>query len=290
MLRGPVLVGTDLSPAAEEALRQGADLARALHSHLLVCHVVPELLPHGALFAEFRRVHGQAEQSILAKARDTVEKHLHAVLKGDDADVELSLQSGTPHVGVLSAAAATGAGVIVVGPDGPALDIVRHASVPVLVARPSARGPVVAATDFSDPSLPAFQVAASEATRRGAPLHLLHAFDMDVFTERRAPATAMPYLEGKSWIALEGLNELRAIATRKLEEWHRDAGVPGDVAVVPGSAREVIVHYAEALNAQLLVIGTHGRSGLMRLTLGSTAASVIERAPCSVLVVRLATA
>src|SRR6185503_540727 len=76
-------------------------------------------------------------------------------------------------------------------------------------------GPVVGATDFSDPSLPALEVAASGARRRGARLHLLHAFDLDVFAEHRAPATAMPYLQGKSWIALEDLDELRTIATRR---------------------------------------------------------------------------
>lgn len=62
MLRGPVLVGTGLSPAAEEALRQGAALAGALDSELLVCHVVPELLPAGALFAAFRRADASASR------------------------------------------------------------------------------------------------------------------------------------------------------------------------------------------------------------------------------------
>ena len=40
--------------------------------------------------------------------------------------------------------------------------------------------------------------------------------------------------------------------------------------------------------SELVVVGTHGRTGLVRLTLGSTAEQVLERAPCSVLVVRLA--
>jgi nucleotide-binding universal stress UspA family protein len=44
MLRGPVFVGTDLSPAAGEALRQSARLAADLGGPLIVCHVLPELL------------------------------------------------------------------------------------------------------------------------------------------------------------------------------------------------------------------------------------------------------
>jgi nucleotide-binding universal stress UspA family protein len=209
------------------------------------------------------------------------------VLKKGSAPRAIILDYGTPHVGLLSAAEENGAGVIVVGPGATALDIVRHASSAVLTARPSPNGPVVGATDFSDPSLPALAVAASEARRRSTRLHLLHAWDLNVFTERRAPATAMPYLQGRSWIALEGLDELQAVAQQRLEESLRDAHVPGDVAIVSGSAAEVIVGYAESVGAGLLVVGTHGRSGFKRLTLGTTAASVIERAPCSVLVVRL---
>jgi nucleotide-binding universal stress UspA family protein len=288
-LHGPVLVGTDLSPLAAEGLRQGAQLANALESKLFVCHVIPELLPRGGLFAEFRRAHLEVEQSIDIKARAAVQEQSEAVMKTVHSAFEVILEHGTPHTGLLSAADQIRAGVIVVGPGTVALNVVRHASGAVLVARSSPHGPVVGATDFSDPSLPALQVAGSEARRRGVPLHLLHVFDLTVFAERRAPAAAMPYLQGKSWIALEGLDSLRAIAKRRLEESLQQAGIPGDVAVLSGSAAEGIVDYAENVKAEVVVVGTHGRSGFDRLTLGSTAAPVIERAPCSVLVVRLAT-
>jgi len=48
------------------------------------------------------------------------------------------------------------------------------------------------------------------------------------------------------------------------------------------------VSYAESVGAELVVVGTHGRSGFARLTLGSTASGVIDSSPCSVLVVRVA--
>ena len=287
MLRGPVLVGTDLSPAADEALRQGARLATELASKLFVCHVVPELIPDGSVFTEFRRANVNVEHSVVAKARAAVEQQVNAVLSGDNTAVEVTLESGTPHVGLLTHADQTGAGVVVAGPGSVALDVVRHASTPVLIARPSPRGPVVGATDFSDPSLPALRTAAAEARRRGSALHLLHAFDVGLFTLGRAPAAAMPYLAGSSPIALEGLDNLRVVAKQRLEQTFREADLPGDTAVTAGFAKDVIVKYAESVHAELIVVGTHGRSGLARLTLGSTAASVIESAPCSVLVVRL---
>jgi nucleotide-binding universal stress UspA family protein len=285
-LHGPVLVGTDLSPASGEALRQGARLATELETTLFVCHVVPELIPDGSVFAEFRRANLNVADSVVATARAAVEQQVHAVL-GANAAVEVTLEWGTPHVGLLRQADEKGAGVVVAAPGSVALDVVRHASTPVLIARPSPKGPVVGATDFSDPSLPALRTAAAEARRRGSILHLLHAFDVGVFTLGQAPLAAMPYLAGGTAIALEGLDNLRTVARQRLDGMLRDVDLPGEAAVIAGFARDVIVEYAESINAELVVIGTHGRSGLARLTLGSTAASVVESAPCSVLVVRL---
>jgi nucleotide-binding universal stress UspA family protein len=119
-------------------------------------------------------------------------------------------------------------------------------------------------------------MAAEEARRRGVPLHLLHALDIVPFAERHPPVTAMPYLEGKSWIALAGVDGLRTRAKRRLDETLHDSGL--ETALVAGSANEVIVRYAESVGAELIVVGTHGRSGLKRLMLGSTASSVTERA------------
>ena len=84
MLRGPVLVGTDLSPAADEALRQGARLATELASKLFVCHVVPELIPDGSVFTEFRRANVNVEDSVVAKARAAVEQQVNTVRRVDD--------------------------------------------------------------------------------------------------------------------------------------------------------------------------------------------------------------
>lgn len=290
MLQGPVLVGTDLTESAAHALRAGAEVARALEARLIVCHVIPELLPDGSLFDEFRRVNLRAQESILATARAAVQAAVDSVLTDGTDAVDVVLDSGTPHDGLLRHAEEAAAGLLVVGPGAGALAVARDATTAVLVARPSPRGPVIGATDFSDPSLPALRMAASEARRRGVSLHLLHAFDAGLFAlgASHAPGAALPYLAGSSSIALEGLDELRARAQARLEQTLDESGVAGEVAVVPGKAAHVIVRYAESIGASLVVVATRGRSGIKRLTLGRTAASVIESAPCSVLVVRLA--
>jgi nucleotide-binding universal stress UspA family protein len=97
----------------------------------------------------------------------------------------------------------------------------------------------------------------------------------------------MPYLADSSSIALEGLDHLRTLAKQRLDATLRKVDLPGATAVIPGSAENVIVQYAESVGAELVIVGTHGGSGFARLTLGSTAASVIESAPCAVPVVRL---
>lgn len=285
-LRGPVLVGTDLSPESDEALRQGAKLAKDLGSRLLVCHVVPELLPDGSVFGEFRSANLAFGDSVLASARAAVEQQVLTVLGADAPAADVILESGTPHVGLLRQVEKNAAGVVVIQPGAAALDVGRHATAAVLISRGAPHGPVVAATDFSDVSIAAVNAAAAEARRRNVPLHVLHAFDAGLFAISDASASAMPYLLGSSPIALEGLDNLSAVAQQRLDDTLASIHAQGTGVIVHGRAVQAIVQYAESINAELIVVGTHGRSGLARLTLGSTAASVAESAPCSVLVVR----
>jgi nucleotide-binding universal stress UspA family protein len=286
MLRGPVLVGTNLTQGAEGALHQGATLARDLGGPLIVCHVMPELLRVGMLFPQWRGVDPGLVDSMTTRARDAVGRELESILGDQPFSTEIVLDSGTPHTGVLAQAARAGAGVIVIGPGEVAAQIARHAPVPVLVARPSPAGCVVGATDFSDPSLQTLRVAAAEACRRRVPLHLIYALDLGLHFPGRL-AVAQPYLEGLAGVALDGVDELHTAAAQRLVELLREFNVEGQTAVVSGHAVSAIVGYAESVGAGLLVVGRHGGSGFAQLTLGSTATSVIESAPCSVLVSRV---
>jgi nucleotide-binding universal stress UspA family protein len=286
MLRGPVLVGTNLTPEAEGALRQGAALARDLGAPLIVCHVMPELLRIGMLFPQWRGVDPALVDAMTTKARDAVNRELESILGDPPLLTEVVLDSGTPHTGVLAQAARAGAGIIVIGPGEVAAQIARHAPVPVLVARPSPAGCVVGATDFSDPSLRTLRVAAAEARRREVPLHLVYALDVGLRLPG-SPPVAQPYLEGLAGMALDGVDELRTAAEERLADLLREFSVEGQTAVVSGHAEGAIVGYAERVGAGLVVVGRHGGSGFAQLTLGSTATGVIESAPCSVLISRV---
>jgi nucleotide-binding universal stress UspA family protein len=287
-LRGPVLVGIDFSPASDVALREGRQLADDLGANLMVCHVLPELMHIRMLFPQWGGIDSEFQEAIGSKAADAMARRLEAVLGDERRDVTVLVESGSPHTGLLSQAEAARAGVIVTGPGKTADRVVRHARVPVLVVRASPHGPIIGATDFSDPSLPALEAAAAEARRRRSTLHLLHVVESGTYAYALAGAAAgMAFLSPAN--ELQVFEGLRAAAEVRLHESLARFHIDGVAQALRGPAADTIISRAQATGAALVVVGTHGRTGLARFTLGSTAEDIVERAPCSVLVVRLST-
>lgn len=288
-LTGPVLVGTDFSAASDEALRQGYDLARDVGTTLIACHVVPELDTVDVLFPHLGARNTQHRDLLTEKAVAAVERQVVDRI-GTAADVKPVVDSGTPHAGLLAQADRVRAGLIVMGPGHTAERVLRHANVPAMIARPSGRGPVIGATDFSDPSLPALELAAAEARRRGSRLLLLHVVDFGTFSfssTAGAAGVGPPFVHGFPGMSPTAIDDVRTAAQDRLREALVRFGVDGEAMAEAGPAAQTIVAFAASVSAELVVVGTHGRTGLARLTLGSTAEAVSRSAPCSVLVVRL---
>jgi nucleotide-binding universal stress UspA family protein len=80
--------------------------------------------------------------------------------------------------------------------------------------------------------------------------------------------------------------EARAALVELLRSSMERFGASGEARVVEGPPVAAVLHAVEELNPELLVVGTHGRTGLQRLALGSVAERLVSHAPCSVLVVR----
>jgi universal stress protein A len=133
--------------------------------------------------------------------------------------------------------------------------------------------------DFSEPSRVALEEAADLARRYGAALTVLHVFEPGgaAAGELQAP---MPELFAATEKELE----------RKLAGWRLEAerlGAPAvEQAVVSGAAGREIAAFAREGGHDLVVMGTHGRTGLRHLIIGSVAERVIREAHCPVLVVR----
>jgi nucleotide-binding universal stress UspA family protein len=136
-------------------------------------------------------------------------------------------------------------------------------------------------SDFSRASRAAFAQAVALAKANRAELLLVHVLGPILApAEAYVPATAY----GEMWASARatGQKELHALAGRA-----RKAGVRTATLLVEGSpAYDEIARVAKTKHADLIVIGTHGRTGLARAFLGSVASRVVAIAPCPVLTVR----
>jgi nucleotide-binding universal stress UspA family protein len=85
----------------------------------------------------------------------------------------------------------------------------------------------------------------------------------------------------------EELTRFRAESLAQLQRALESVRGTGDTIVAEGPPGPVIIESASTLRAELVVVGTVGRTGLSRLALGSVAEAVVRSAPCSTLVMRL---
>ena len=67
----------------------------------------------------------------------------------------------------------------------------------------------------------------------------------------------------------------------------KEAGLRTEARVLQGDPRESLIEAAKTERADLLVVGSHGRTGLARVLMGNVAAHIVSHAPCNVLVVKL---
>jgi nucleotide-binding universal stress UspA family protein len=88
-------------------------------------------------------------------------------------------------------------------------------------------------------------------------------------------------------VSPDQIKQLETVATERLEESLKQLNITGDTLVTNGPAGTALIEIASEWNADLIVVGTVGRTGLRRALLGSVAETVAKQAPCSVLIVRL---
>lgn len=136
---------------------------------------------------------------------------------------------------------------------------------------------ILCPVDFSDSSRNAFRYACEFARSMGSQIHVLNV------VEPRPMAADMAL----NYIPLE--EDLEKAAREDLDALVRDAVASGlDIRtdVVVGTPAEVILQYMEDFDVSLLIIGSHGRTGLSRLLMGSVTESVVRKAGIPVLMVK----
>lgn len=136
-------------------------------------------------------------------------------------------------------------------------------------------------TDFSNFSRTAENCACELAKQFGAELHVLHVLQ-DFFLS--VPQTAAALLIPPQ--VLEDVVNSAEAEIQKVPSLERAGNQKVVRAVRIGSTYDAIVEYAKENKIDLIVIGTHGRTGLRHMLLGSVAERVVQHAKCAVLTVR----
>ena len=138
---------------------------------------------------------------------------------------------------------------------------------------------ILVPTDFSDPSSDAMATAMAFAQLSGGTLDLVHvAVEATYALPPPIDVASVP-------IDMRRVMERVAEGLAAEEARVRKAGIACDTATLVGRPDAEIVARANETHAELIVMGTHGRSGLAHALLGSVAERVVQHSPCPVLIV-----
>lgn len=289
-----IVVPTDFSDSSREALCYGGALAERYKAEVLLLHVM-----ESDVMEPLRAVEGG--QDLTDKLRADRQRYLRDLMKLDDVariEIEPRIVEGTPAYEIIEAAKDYGADLIIIGTHGltgpqrvffgsVAERVVRRAPIPVLTVRCPGHGFVDCAIgqrritglknilmpiDFSEASAYAARYAIALTKEYDARIHLLHVVSV------LATGPDRKFLES------EGRQE----AQRSIDEFIEDKLTNLKVVreVTSGEPFQEIVTEARKREADLIVMGTHGRTFLKYAFLGSVASKVVRTAPCPVLTVK----
>lgn len=131
-------------------------------------------------------------------------------------------------------------------------------------------------SEYANQALEYAMTLASTLQARLTLLHVIHEFPIGI----GEMASALPY---------SSMHDLEVAVQRSMEEQLKrvqDAGLEADTIIVHGIPFQSIVDIAHEQKVDLIIMGTHGRTGLQHILLGSVAEKVVRHAPCPVLTVR----
>ena len=268
-------MSTDFSRSSGAALDRALRLPLVSGARVDVLHVLPDRAPD----AEEAEAAAQLEREI-GRARSAA--------PGCSARLVASCVRGIPYVEIIRAARARDAELLVVGVHGTrefrdlligstASRVVRMGDFPVLLVRQPALAAyrnalvAVALTD-ADPRL--LHLARWIGVERPSVVHAVHV----PFQGFQAP-TAAAREELRAEYCSDASAKLQSLVAAV------DAGVQ-NTTVRAGDARAIVLEEARRLDSELLICGTHARSGIAHALLGSVTETLIAQAPCDVLVAR----
>jgi hypothetical protein len=266
---GKLMVATDGSEYSESAIKEAINLAKICSSKLFAVSIITTNL-------EFPTVVPQVVEKEEKEAREHLESiKSRAAKEGIDCEIIVH-RSEEPFQDIVNDAARNKVDMIIIGTHGKTglkrlmmgsvtAKVIGHAPCKVMVIPKDARltfEKILIATDGSVYSELASREAISIAKRTGSDLIALSVAKKD---------ENLP-------VAKESVNAVKELAERE--------GVKVETLTLKGEPYETIVKTAEQRNAGLIVVGSHGRTGVERLLMGSVTERVIGHSRTALLVVR----
>ena len=236
------------------------------------------------------------EAEVREAARATVEG-ARTRLQRPGVDVAAAVILGRPATAIVEAARTMDADLVVVGSRGHGTiesmllgsvssEVVDHAHVPVLIARRPFIRRIVLAWDGSDSARVAAAFVRTWPIFRGATVRVVSAADVELPWWSGFPAMGSPAVMPMYAEAAEASRRVHADLARDMTSELAATGLAATAEAREGDAATEIIAAAAAWDADLIVLGTHGRTGLRRLLLGSVARNVLQHSGTSVLVAR----
>lgn len=290
-----VLIATDLSSHAEDALALVAGLAMPAGSAVRIVHVVEPFPAINALApAEMLTLAAEGEREIMTELDRKA-----AMFRERAFVVQTALVIGRPADMIVDEAQRFHADLVVVGSRGRrrvaatllgsvSAEVVDRAPCPVLVARGRALTRLILAEDGSDTAAAGADLVTNVPALRALPVQVVSVVDAP-FPFTAANSDAGPSMHAAIQAYYDSLPSLREATSRIANDRSAKlsaAGVEATAEMREGDAADELIAAAAASRADGIVIGSHGRTGVSRLFLGSVARTVLFNAPCSVLIVR----
>lgn len=287
-----ILLATDLSARGDRALERATAIAQHHGAHLMIVHVFEEIDEATLTYGKrpgpswsrppdtVAMTRSRIRQGLRADLGDAVERATVIIEEGDPAEV-IERIATTERVDLVVTGIAReslfASRTVILGKT--VEQLLRRLSEPILIVRNRARHAyqhVVVTTDLSETSAYALQVALRFFPDQ--PLHLLHASEAPYST---LVDNTPRYTESHKDACTEKLRTF--LSSIFLPEDDRKRLIP---LIEPGVPAPLVREYVQMHGADLVVLGTRGRSAVLEAFLGSTAKSILSMLPCDALVVR----
>jgi nucleotide-binding universal stress UspA family protein len=278
-----ILVPTDGSESAATAVSYASDLANTYGATV-----------HTLCVADARTLENAPHRERMRADRADLAERTCAEFAAAGVQATQAVRTGVPHRAILEYATEAGVDLVVMGTHGRTgveryllgsvtEKVVRLSDVPVLTVKSMDEDAVtypyedvLVPTDGSDGAAAATDLAVDVASTYGARLHALSVVD-----------TMAMGLDVRSDAVVDRLEAEARRAVEAVERRAADTAVTGtETAVEYGTPHGAIRSYVEANGIDLVLMGTHGRSGLERYLLGSVAEKTVRTSPAPVVTVR----